>query len=192
MGQRLNIEIWNKGKCLANAYYHWSAYTDSSCELVLKLLDTATGIGYPENNREAIKLLEHTGAGLTEEERYEMQQRGYDIEEFRPCIDRNNGLIAVSDGGIKRTRFWEEYRVVIDFESQTVNFGVLNALDNDVGLQIELDDWGYDVDALMDAPTLDVEIDDIPFSDFKAFYDTVHSNDVLFSKDGRNVLLTIG
>lgn len=28
MGQRLNIEIHENGKCLANAYYHWSGYTE--------------------------------------------------------------------------------------------------------------------------------------------------------------------
>ena len=34
MGQRLNLEIRKKGKPLANAYYHWSAYTGSSYALV--------------------------------------------------------------------------------------------------------------------------------------------------------------
>ena len=30
MGQRLNIEIVNGETSLANAYYHWSAYTKSA------------------------------------------------------------------------------------------------------------------------------------------------------------------
>lgn len=33
MGQSLNIEIWNNGEVLANAYYHWSAYTESAAKI---------------------------------------------------------------------------------------------------------------------------------------------------------------
>jgi len=38
MGQRLNIEIISNGKCLANAYYHWSAYSDSAIDLAIKIV----------------------------------------------------------------------------------------------------------------------------------------------------------
>lgn len=33
MGQRLNIEIISGDKVLANAYYHWSAYSRIAIEL---------------------------------------------------------------------------------------------------------------------------------------------------------------
>lgn len=36
MGQRLNIEIWKDGKVLANAYYHWSAYSVCAVDLARK------------------------------------------------------------------------------------------------------------------------------------------------------------
>ena len=36
MGQRLNIEIWNESKRLANAYYHWSGYTSSTLDETMK------------------------------------------------------------------------------------------------------------------------------------------------------------
>ena len=39
MGQRLNVEIWNNGEVLANAYYHWSAYTESAAHIVDKALN---------------------------------------------------------------------------------------------------------------------------------------------------------
>ena len=38
MGQRLNIEIWNEGKRLANAYYHWSGYSFSTLYETMKII----------------------------------------------------------------------------------------------------------------------------------------------------------
>lgn len=38
MGQRLNIEIFNNGQVVVNAYYHWSAYTRSALELTAKVI----------------------------------------------------------------------------------------------------------------------------------------------------------
>ena len=37
MGQRLVIHIFNNEEELANAYYHWSAYTDSSIITTLQI-----------------------------------------------------------------------------------------------------------------------------------------------------------
>ena len=34
MGQRLNISLESDGEVVANAYYHWSAYTGSAAYLV--------------------------------------------------------------------------------------------------------------------------------------------------------------
>ena len=39
MGQRLNIEICNNTRTLANAYYHWGAYTSSALEYTAKIID---------------------------------------------------------------------------------------------------------------------------------------------------------
>ena len=38
MGQRLNIEIINDDKVLANAYYHWAGYTTSAISLTETIL----------------------------------------------------------------------------------------------------------------------------------------------------------
>ena len=70
MGQRLNLEIWNNGKLLANAYYHWSAFTESSAEIISKALNYIENNTLEDNNvlLYAIRILESTGAGLTEDE----------------------------------------------------------------------------------------------------------------------------
>ena len=69
MGQRLNIEIKENGTTLANAYYHWSAYTDSSLELTEHILKNIDSVEHENSTVKAIKLLETTGAGLTEQEK---------------------------------------------------------------------------------------------------------------------------
>ena len=151
MGQRLNIEIKKGDKVLANAYYHWSAYSSSSCEMALGIVD------YIENNVQdcddvlyAIKILEFTGAGLTDfnptEQEIETAKKLYTPEyylkwrnksselktaksmfpdfKFQDCNGRNSGLLSITEEGISETRSWEEGRVTVDIESKTVDFDV--------------------------------------------------------------------
>lgn len=127
MGQRLNLEIWNDGKVLANAYYHWSAYTPSSAELVSKALE------YIQNNPDfssndllyAIRVLEATGAGLTTlEKNYADTASRLGGNNFAECNGRNYGLIAISEDGISDTRFWAEGTVLIYLDERRLSFGV--------------------------------------------------------------------
>lgn len=63
MGQRLNIEIKNNEKTLANCYYHWSGYTASSLGLTKQIIEA-----YKANDdikadvQGAVALLRITGA----------------------------------------------------------------------------------------------------------------------------------
>lgn len=126
MGQRLNIEIVNGEKVLANCYYHWSAYTRPALELTKIVIeeyqnsDMDIGIGL------AVSLLEATGGGITEEERININKKSakYRGIKFRDAISRNEGLISVTENGIEETRGWEEGRVTIDLDSKTFNLQV--------------------------------------------------------------------
>lgn len=104
MGQRLNIEIFNKGQILANAYYHWSAYTVASLELVQKVLDAySTFPAEPSDRQKAVLALQATGAGLPKDERETIFAKDLvDLTEFR---GRDEGIIAVSPKNIQSTRF---------------------------------------------------------------------------------------
>ena len=117
MGQRLNIEIKKKGKdkTIANCYYHWSAYTESSLLLAKEILENI--INYHDEKddfKKAVQLLQSTGAGIIHNE--------YDIlteEQKRYCRvgeDRNMGLISFTDKGIEETRTWEEGRIEIELD----------------------------------------------------------------------------
>lgn len=130
MGQRLNIEICNSTRTLANAYYHWGAYTDSALEYTAMIIDAYYNLSYQitDDLQLAVKLLEITGAGITDEEKeripYDPDFDFSDIK-FSPAIDRNEGLIAVTEKGMEETRSWEEGRVTINIEDENFCFEVL-------------------------------------------------------------------
>ena len=143
MGQRLNIEITKNGKVLANAYYHWSGFTDSAIELTTQILS-----GFEEvkkkvarqksSNKDllfAIRLLELTGAGIDFEDKE--SDRVLKIgNEFKTMIDRNEGIIGVTRKQIEETRNWEEARVEIDIATKIVWFSVFHSFEDD-----EKEDW---------------------------------------------------
>ena len=128
MGQRLNIQfemdIPNSGeaKVLANAYYHWSGYTILAYELVKKIADSnywSDDCKITDPVEKAIRMLEVTGAGLTKDEFTEE----YPESKYKKATSRNDGLIAISEEGIKDTQNWEEARVTINLSTFMVDMG---------------------------------------------------------------------
>lgn len=173
MGQRLNIEIMSGEKTLANAYYHWSAYTASAAELTKIILKTHVDAAEPLI-WQAIHLLEATGAGVPGDERDRILQKEVlpedEIDHLQPCIDRNRGLIAITEEGIRVTRIWEEGRVTIHLDSKTVDFDVFFRLDRE---EYEADYYG-NVDML---PSFPVSTAAIPFEEFRDFHDWIVRNE---------------
>lgn len=123
MGQRLNIEIVEKGKCLANAYYHWSAYTTTSAELARQIIKHIPDVKEENNVLRAIRLLEVTGAKLMESEVEYAKTLG--ISNLKTATSRNDGLISISKNGIDETRKWQEHALYIYLDENRMNFQVL-------------------------------------------------------------------
>jgi hypothetical protein len=121
VGQRLNIEIIKNGKTLANAYYHWSAYTSSSLQLTQSIIQKKDDIQHENDIIRAVRLLEITGALLTSDE---IEKMNNNVDSFETATSRNDGIIAISESGINTTRRWEEGRVEINLDDETVNFDV--------------------------------------------------------------------
>ena len=165
MGQRLNIEIKENEKTLANAYYHWSAYTDSSLGLTEHILKNIDFFKHENNIINAIRLLETTGAGLTFKEKALFKKDFADFEniEFEECTGRNDGLIAISESGIRDTRSWEEGRVEIDLTNKTVNF---NVVWKETLEEIKED---YPEVSIDDINVLDINFENITFDNFSKF-----------------------
>ena len=173
MGQRLNIEIMSGEKTLANAYYHWSAYTASAAELTKIILEEPVDETEPLV-WQAIHLLEATGAGVPGYERDCIIKDEIlpedEISCLQPCIDRNRGLIAITEEGIRDTRCYEEGRVTIHLDSKTVDFNVFFRLDRE---EYEADYYG-NVDML---PSFPVSTAAIPFEEFRDFHDWIVRNE---------------
>lgn len=128
MGQRLNIEIVNGETSLANSYYHWSGYTDSALSLTKKIINAYYQSIDIVGLIMAVRLLEETDAGINEEERKLIDEKypeKFGRIPFKRCVDRNSGLIAVTEEGKEATRKWEEGRVTIDLASETFIFDVV-------------------------------------------------------------------
>lgn len=169
MGQRLNIEITDGSNVLANAYYHWSAYTHDSVEL-LNMIISEKCITDPTMSlfEKAIYLLERTGAGFSSDELDYLEEEDIDLPEDLkiPARDRNEGLIAISTNGIKNTEAWEEGRLTIDIFNRVVDFNVVWAADDE-----EADDYTKDGTKLI---TLPYDIRNMSFMEAYKFIDFVN------------------
>ena len=137
MGQRLNLEIRKKtktrDKVLANAYYHWSAYTADA----FKLLSEA--YSFLELNKNtikderllAIRALEETGAGLPGYDNGDLirikNMVKYRDTSFQQCTSRNAGIIGCFPDSIKATEDWAEGTATIYIDDLSIIFDVWSA-----------------------------------------------------------------
>jgi hypothetical protein len=158
MGQRLNIEIRKDNEVLANAYYHWSGYTSSALELTDEILKNINNVNFDNNVVRAVKLLEVTGAGLTSSEIDNLSEDMKNIN-FKKPIDRNEGLIAISEKEIKDTQFWEEARVEIHLDTQNIILDLY---------------WDIDEDAYIYEATIDYK--KVSFEKFNLLKDEILEN----------------
>ena len=199
MGQRLVVSIINDGEVIANSYYHWSGYTSSTLEITKEIL-----YAYPKVVAEydspldiAINLLMATGAGLTENSLKEFcKMKAKDpFLKTNPttCINRNEGLIEITEEGIDNSQQWSEGDVSIYIDSKQVYFGVLGEKDD----EIIFDDyiWSLDDDNEKEWAEKNVEqavekakeniteiefpydLDSIPFDEFETFANAVMAVD---------------
>ena len=184
MGQRLNIEIKISGRVVANAYYHWSAYTGESLDLVNKIITNFDSIKEENPILYGVQLLQLTGAGLERKSvdwayknipNFSLNEMDtikykYNIED-----DRNNGLIAITEKDMEETRFWQEGYVCIDVNEKLVDFKVFCHYDKK-----ELEDWDVGDGGELN---LGYPIEAIPFDKFLDF--SVKINE-LMEKDAHN------
>lgn len=171
MGQRLNLEIWNNGKVLANAYYHWAAYTSSAAHTVSQALNYIKNNAIENDNTllYAIRVLEATGAGLTENEiEYAKKLEYLNNENFAPCNGRSAGLLAISPDAIAETRWWQEYAAYIFIDEARVSFRVFYTQSKWKYEKEQKEYYGNKIDA-KELPHSDWHADDIKFDKWEDF-----------------------
>lgn len=183
MGQRLNVEIWDKGEVLANAYYHWSAYTESAAQIV----DTA--LNYIKNNPNqygndllyAIRVLEATGAGLTDREiEHAKLHPVLDGVTFAECNGRNNGLIGISEKEISETRCWQEGSAYIFLDEKRISFRVFFTQNRWDWEKEQREEYENENASAKNLEIVDRNFDDIKFDAWKDFYDFLCSREEPF------------
>lgn len=176
MGQRLNIEIFNNGELLANCYYHWSGFTTSSMEITKIILENYDAIMNMEisNLSKAILLLQKTNGGLMVNDRdnelkfalENLPPQDLEKIELKRSINRNEGLISITENNMEETRQWEEARITIYLDTKKIDFDNVYISDRE-GWQENYPDINYD-----DLPLFPFETTwDIDFKDFQELYD---------------------
>jgi len=176
MGERLNIEIIKNGKTLANAYYHWSGYSNSAVELASTIIKNIEKINSNDSDIFfAIRLLELTGAGLTDKE-IEFAKTINELKEikFKECKGRNEGLIGISQDGINETRRWQEHALYIYLDEKRMSFQVFwkNRF-NDYEVENKDEDNYIEFDEL---EKVDINFDDIKFSEIDNFVEFINNH----------------
>lgn len=170
MGQRLNIEIIENGTALANAYYHWSAYTSSALELLKPLMERRDSISNENSVLYAIRLLEATGALMLPDEIDKVNPE-FKGESFKFATDRTDGLIAISESGMEETRAWEEGNITIHLDEEVIYFGLVSTSNKETYMH-ERDE--EDVEFL-ELPILPIDFTCISFEQFEMFYEKMDS-----------------
>lgn len=178
MGQRLNIEIWKDGKVLANAYYHWSAYSVCAADMARKIIYRIPDIKEENDTLKAIRLLECTGAKLTGEEAVFVNKiAGLEQVLFDTDANRNDGIISVSENSIRETRQWQEGSLIIYLDEERLKFKVY--------WENKRWEWEKEQENNSDTPKVykdlkqfAVAFDDIKFKTIDDFYEFVRNNEM--------------
>jgi hypothetical protein len=160
MGQRLIITIRQNNEDLAKIYYHWSGYTYSA------LRETKEIIGCIYNHEDEtlkemklriIKFLEDNGGGIKgDASEFEYIQKMYPNETFKTDgYSRSNGLIALSEEGMKDLQSWSEGDIIIDLDDDRVENTVYGWWDDIDEYNEERKEWdddfeGYALEDLVD------------------------------------------
>ena len=139
MGQRLVITISQNGFRLANAYFHWSNFTDIALDLTNNIIGYLELANEGSNVGDAAWALYKAGAQFSEKEIERMQKEDIDKDRFyfadSEYANRIDGLLCVSEEGMDENDSLAESDVVIDTGSNQVIFGAIHtreAEDKDV------------------------------------------------------------
>lgn len=127
MGQRLVVTVKSAGEDLCKMYFHWSAYTISA---LMEVRDMMAEFPMETNSKEDailyfIRYCEEYGGGIdggmySKEWNYITNK--YPNYKFkRENINRNRGLIAISEDGMDEMQSWSEGDIYINLDEMTVH-----------------------------------------------------------------------
>ena len=119
MGQRLTI-VLNFPNQVVNCYYHWSWYTESSLDLIQKIVNANKTLTDTDHIIRWVRLFEATWASLTQGGlNYALTNLNQSISsKFKVDIDvnRNSWLIAISPEWVEKNLDYAEHATSIKFD----------------------------------------------------------------------------
>lgn len=128
MGQRLVITVVENHEDIAKLYFHWSAYSVSALEetksVLDKLLDEERWKNIKDTRLKLIKIAEELGGGIDggkDSDEWKYVASKYPNRKFKTKnINRNYGLIAISEAGMDNMQDWSEGDVTIDLDAEMI------------------------------------------------------------------------
>lgn len=186
MGQRLVVTVKTKGQDLAKIYYHWSAYTYSALLETRKIIDCIYNHN-DETEKELqlrlIRFCEENGGGITGTEEYnehEHIQKLFPNETFKTDdYSRSNGLIAISEKGMAGLQYWSEGDVIINLDTDQVDFSVYYSYEYLEHYIEERKEWDEDFDEeeMKYLPTFDFNLGCFDVNDIDAIVASLGATD---------------
>lgn len=127
MGQRLVVTVKSTGEDLCKMYFHWSAYTISALMEVRYMM---AEFPMETNSKEDailyfIRYCEEYGGGIDggmDSKEWNYITNKYPNYKFKSeNINRNRGLIAISEDGMDEMQSWSEGDIYINLDEMTVH-----------------------------------------------------------------------
>lgn len=185
MGQRLVIGIQKDDEIIAAIYYHWSAYTVGALQETRNILDWL--FDYENKIKDTrlrlIRFVEANGGcidGGKDSDEWKRITKMYPNHIFKETGSRNNGLIALSEEGIKELYGWSEGNVLIDLDTGLV--------ENEVYWEDTLEEYNANQEedeqvTLESIPELDIDVGEFIFEEIDHVVDTLNNfNGYVFRK----------
>lgn len=165
MGQRLCIQIKRGEQNLANAYYHWSAYTRSSLYLTRVIVGHLSHCEheFQDDVSLAVSLLQATGARMDASECAAAKDQGVTGLKESHTINRNDGILAITEGEMESNMEACEYFLEMDLEDRMVNFNVLSEHDKEDFISFYSEEEDDADEAFASMPCWPINLDFFPF-----------------------------
>lgn len=192
MGQRLVISVkrnFEDKKDLCKIYYHWSGYSSSSLERAKDIIDfmitnNCDKLSDSEVILKLIRHLEEDGGGITNSD-LEYVKKLYPNETFKEeWVNRNLGIIAVSEEIQADIQSWSEGDVVISINDKKWSNQCFNWCGQTIEEVKENAYWldGYNFD---DIAPIDYNLDNMNWSEITKLMEDIYNVNTIFqTKEG--------
>lgn len=200
MGQRLVIQIEKNEKIIAALYYHWSAYSTAALAETQKLIEFIKSKNLDDKNAKAsdialclIRFAENNGGGIDggkNSNEYNYITSLYPCETFKEKdIDRNEGLIAISENGISELHDWSEGDIYINLDKKTISDYVFSQWYDELDKFNEaykeyVDEKEYKPFAADEIPVLSVDPNSFSFDDLETLQNELENVQIIAQHAG--------